>query len=212
MNRSVHKADFTRYILICALILPSLHSYSQVSYWIKGGMNVNDFRLRNAPPELAELYHATVGFHLGLFGQLNLTEEVSLHPGLQFTQRGVRTDDTYSGNRVRINLNYIELPVLISYYPKENFAIDFGPSFAYKISAVAKSDGSSNNIDDYYNKNFDFGISAGLRFHLSDNVLLIGNYYHGLIKIDELIFNSNSPNVPFYNRTFQIGAGYRLKN
>ncbi|HYF67429.1 MAG TPA: outer membrane beta-barrel protein [Ohtaekwangia sp.] len=112
-----------------------------------------------------------------------------------------------------MNLNYIELPILISYSIAKWCNLDFGQNISYKISAAAKGDGSSQNIDTFYDKDLDLGLIAGLRVPLPSKFTLIGRYYLGLSSISELNFtdvNGETTSVKEYNRTGQFGISYRF--
>lgn len=201
-------------ILIYAFLFLSLHTYGQFSFGLKGGLNINNIGVKDLPSGQENNYKMNLGFHLGFFGQILITDKLSLIPEFQFTLRGASSEDISTNSDIRTNLNYLELPILLSYSLIEKIGIDLGPSFAYKISSVAKGENFSNNIDDLYDKNVDFGISTGVRFNVTDKIVLIGRYYYGIAKVNEFTFadvNNNQTTVSYYNRIIQLGIGYRLK-
>src|SRR6478736_5935191 len=94
-------------VLFSGLVI-STYSYGQFAFGLKGGININQLSVSNSSG--GNPYSTNMAFHFGLFGQLKLKEKLIFIPELQFTQRGANLQPD-----LRINLNYIELPVLISY-------------------------------------------------------------------------------------------------
>jgi hypothetical protein len=203
-------------LLLLTLVLFSISSFGQMSFGVKAGLNVNDIILKNTSSsanDYSDLYEVNLGYHVGLYGVINLAEKFSLIPELQFSQKGFHY--AADGTEGKVNLNYVELPILLSYSPIESLSIDFGPSFAYKISAVTKSDGSKNNSDNRFEQNFDFGINGGLRFSATKRISVIGRYYYGLVAIEEFVFRdvNNNPDgsLNVYNGSIQMSLSYRIK-
>jgi len=190
----------------------SYHSYGQLTFGVKAGANINTITSSNS--NVGETYKTNVGFHLGVFGQLGLKKKFFLIPELQYTQRGA----TFNGapnSDIKLNLNYLELPILLSYRPIKQINIDFGPSASYKISSVTIDGSSRVNVDNIYNKKIDFGISMGARFNVSNKFSIIGRYYYGVVSIADIIYadvNNNRTKVTYYNRTIQLGLSYRILN
>jgi hypothetical protein len=158
------------------------------------------------------------GFTGGGFVTYNLSDMIAVQPELLFTMKGVRYNLTENGAGVteRNELNYLELPVLLKLMPTtqgnirpELFA---GPSFAYLLSARAKTDigGNTQTVDVKDNfKNFDFGVSfgAGVGYALSQGRLgLDARYTVGLVKVDHV-----APISDVRNSAFSIMADYSFR-
>lgn len=145
-------------------------SLAQVSFGVKGGINLNSIVTKDIPSSSpSNQSEMAVGFHIGLFSQIKLTQRINLIPEIQYSQRGVKY--TSGGNSGTINVNYLEFPALVSYSIK-SFAIDFGPQVAYRLSST---------IDIY--KDFDFGLVGGVRFNFAKDFFVIGRYYYGATAI-----------------------------
>jgi hypothetical protein len=200
-----------RQLLTYAILACSYLTYGQFSLGIKAGANLNSL---SSSSSLGDIYKSNVAFHIGVFGQLHLKGKFFFIPELQFNQRGASIKDGPSSD-VRINLNYIDLPILFSYQPVKKINIDVGPNISVKTSAVATDGKTTNNLDSIYDKNIDLGISTGLRFNLSDKVAIIGRYYYGISSVEEITVadvNNNKTKFTFANRTLQFGLSYKLLN
>lgn len=187
-------------VLILLLSACYLTSKAQISFGVKGGINFNNTVIKDVPPlfSLPSQSEVAVGFHIGLFSQIKLTNRLNLIPEFQYSQRGAK----YNSGSMNININYLELPIMASYSIK-SFALDFGPQVAYRLSST---------IDIY--KDFDFGLVGGVRFNFAKDFFVIGRYYYGATAISEIEFRDANNNflgkAGEYNRSFQVGIGYKI--
>jgi hypothetical protein len=200
-----------RQILTCAILTCSYLTHGQFSFGVKAGANLNTL---TASSSVGDIYKSNVAFHFGVFGQLRIKEKFSIIPELQLNQRGAVLSSSQSPD-IRINLNYIDLPILFSYQPIKKISVDLGPDISFKTSATASDGKTTSNVDNLYANNIDFGVSTGLRFNISAKVAIIGRYYYGLSSVDEITYldvNANRTIIKFVNRTLQFGLSYKLLN
>jgi hypothetical protein len=194
-------------ILRLILILYCNTMYAQIRWGAKAGINFNSIRTVDMPAEFDRFDNA-FGFHVGGFLSGKISDKVMLTPEVQFTQRGASDGD------VRLNLSYIEVPIMLAYLPLNIFAIEAGPSVAFKVGGKGKVDGRSFRLNDAYEKMMDFGANVGVRFNLTEDVSIYGRYYHGLAVIDEtvcLTIDANTYHVKEYNRSMQLGVMYFIR-
>lgn len=191
----------------------------QLPIGIKAGLNLNDIVIKNAPWLPIRTYMPSLGFHIGVTTAFNLSNKLTINSDLLFVQKGASTtfrDDQIPGSlnantiEGRVILNYLEIPLLLSFTPTKLISFDLGPNLGLRISAKEKTESGKSDMSDLFNKPFDFGVSGGLKFNLSNKVSIIGRYYYGLIS--PLAFQQTSP-VPVpppsgSNRNLQIGMGY----
>jgi hypothetical protein len=210
------------HILIPCLMLTFLaNSYSQVPIGIKAGLNLNDIVIKNAPFLPIRTYTPSLGFHIGVTTTFNLSNKLTFNPDLLFIQKGANTsfgDDQILGslsvvNTVdgRVNLNYLELPLLLSFTPTKLISFDLGPNLGLRISAKGKTDSSKSDIRDVFNKPFDFGVSGGLKLNLTKKISIISRYYYGLISPMKFQATSSTPSPSGSNRSLLLGMSYLLK-
>lgn len=116
-----------------------------------------------------------------------------------------------------LHLNYINLPLLIGYEFFDKMAINVGPELGYLLSAKAKYDSKTIDLEEAWDNKFDFGISTGINYHLDENIALEIRYTHGLSSVIKDIMYVNEDgeyldsDEKFQNRTFQFSVSYRLK-
>ena len=198
--------------LFCLLFIAiSFQSIGQFSIGAKIGSNINYI---GSSVSGGNVYRTNIGFHVGIFGQIPIDDNFSLIPEIQYIQKGadVSISNGLSRSTERINLNYIELPILLSYSPIKQINIDLGPNFALKASSKATGAFSTTNLDNMYSK-FDFNISGGMRWNVGSKVSVIGRYNYGLSEIQEntnVVVNGKTTKATYYNRTIQFGLSYQI--
>lgn len=165
------------------------------------------------------------GFTVGLTGDLPLTENFSVRPGLYFTQKGGKAEGTYGGfsGESKTTFNYIEVPLNFVYNAPAGsgkFFIGLGPAIAYGIGGKTEYKFSAGGYNQEGEENVNFGnnededdlkpfevsgnILAG--YELANGVFISANYNLGL---SNLVINGNDNNSA-KNRYFGIRLGYML--
>lgn len=138
-----------------------------------------------------------VGFHVGGFVEIKFSEKFALQPELLFSTQGTKNEfkDEEGDYDVKTNLSYINVPVMVKFYPIEKLFIEAGPQIGFLMSAKAKysedvvinEDGDTDdNIDikDGY-KSIDFGMNVGVGYEFTENLFANVRYNIGLSDISE---------------------------
>jgi len=176
----------------------------QFSAGIYSGLSFNKTKL---PDSFSNRPKLSTGYLIGVYTNIRISEKFSLKPNIHFIQKGSSFDS------VRLNLNYLELPVLFSYSITKTIDIEIGPSLGYKISATSVKDGKKDEIHGVYD-NIDYGMNLGVAFRLYKKFSLFGQYYYGIRSIHTASFivpNTNSPvELKIYNRNLLLGIRYKL--
>ncbi len=126
---------------------------------------------------------------------------VSISFGALYSMQGSKNDD------VKMNLDYINIPILANFYVAKGFALKAGIQPAFNVSSKVKADGISVDWNKYFKdtegeiKTFDFSIPVGASYQISDFVI-DARYNFGLTKLTGLSDSKNS--------VFQITLGYKF--
>ena len=162
---------------------------------IKGGINLYNIHNSNG----AE-YDMKPGVHLGLLGHIHLTKQVAFQPELVFSMQGAKNSNT------KINLNYVNIPLMIQYMFDNGFRLQAGPQIGLLASAKTKNGNVTTNIKDNL-KTADFGLGFGVGYvHPPTGFGVDARYNLGLTTINE---NSS---VKSTNRGLQLGVFYLFKH
>jgi hypothetical protein len=168
---------------------------AQISYGVKGGLNV-----ANIGGEDVDDNKAKLGFHLGGFVNVPVAERISVQPELVFSAQGAK----FEGDS-KYNLDYLNVPVLARYTIPSGFFAETGPQLGFLVSAKAKNDGDKTNVKDYFKKT-DFSWALGVGYLMQSNMGVSARFNLGLSKLDE------DGQSKVFNRVFQAGFFYVLGN
>ena len=113
---------------------------------------------------------------------------------------------------MKYKLDYINVPLMIKFYPTQNFNIEAGPQVGFLVNAKAnvKTTALGQKIDtdqdmkDYL-KSTDFGLGVGMNYEFSDVVFANARYQGGLTQIGD-----TGEGDDIKNSVFQIGLGFRF--
>jgi hypothetical protein len=179
-------------LFVAVFAMTVLVANAQVRWDVRVGANVSGIENSDAKMKL--------GLKAGVGVEFALSEAFSFRPMLFYSSKGVTEGKSNLGffPDKTLALNYIELPVLVSY----RFRITDGFSLAANAGPyVACLVGKKNTGDVKYN-NFDTGVNAGLDFVF--NRFLVGVEA-------EYGFSSLASNVDkLHNINYSLMVGYKF--
>ena len=136
---------------------------------------------------------AKVGLAAGAELGYQLNESFAVTAGAIYSMQGTK----YEG--VKLNLDYINIPILANYYITKGLAVKAGIQPAFKVKSEAKADVVSVDLEGF--KSFDFSIPVGLSYEVSDFVI-DARYNWGMTKVLEGFDSKNT--------VFQFTVGYKF--
>lgn len=165
-----------------ALFLTNLNAQS-VHLGIKGGANINKLSGQSFSDKF------TFGYHLGGFLEVGIGNKLYIQPEVFFSQVN---QDTSSQFRViynnilgspqpKIQLNYINIPLLIGYKVSDGLTIQAGPQYSILMS---KNESLLQNGKNAF-KTGDFSVLAGLQLQVS-KFRIYGRYAVGLSNLNDI--------------------------
>lgn len=189
-------------LLAFALVL-SLGSFAQGSFHlgIRGGVNLMKVDGASFKQEFKH------GYNLGGFAEINFNEKWGLQPEVVWNQSATRTSerfsDIYDGgvSELRdVTLNYLSVPLLLSYRPSKFFTFQAGPQFGILLN----NDNTllENGRDAF--RSGDFSLLGGVQLNFA-GIKVGGRYMVGLNNIND-IDNQDE----WKNQGFQLYVGFRL--
>ena len=136
---------------------------------------------------------AKVGLAAGAELGYQLNESFAVTAGAIYSMQGAKNDG------YKLNLDYINIPILANYYITKGLAVKAGIQPAFKVKSEAKEDGVSVDLEGF--KSFDFSIPVGLSYEVSDFVI-DARYNWGISKVLEGFDSKNT--------VFQFTVGYKF--
>ena len=206
--------------IIFSLTTNSYAQNSNIEYGIKAGANYSKF----TPDLLVDgldfaQYKRKPGFYLGGFLNVDISEKLQFQPELLFALQGtgVLIEDielissggstTVSDFESNINESTLAVPLVFRYFFTESFFMEGGPQLGFIIdrNEKIKKDpfeqyGNSSEVAEYDFDNFDLGLTVGTGYNLSEDLIINGRFFFGLIERDNNIKSS----------VFNLGLEYKL--
>ena len=155
---------------------------------------------------------------LGLTAALNYTGQGCAWENYKFTEDGVK----FEGYNNKLDLGYINLPVVANFYVWKGLALKTGVQFGFLTNAHVVSSLKSDvkmgdtkiytNVDTRTNirkdcRKFDIAIPIGLSYEFKRHIVLDARYNIGLLTVND----EDDPDEPARNGVFQLTLGYKFK-
>ncbi|MBK6984886.1 MAG: PorT family protein [Bacteroidetes bacterium] len=166
------------------------------------------------------------GFHkLGGMGGVGVesvfNEKASMNLSFLFIQKGARKNQNLEKNDLNyyyLNLNYVEVPILVTYTQKK-FLFDIGVSAAYLINYYEASE-AGNFTGMFPFQKYDFSVKVGLGLNISPKWFVNFRSSNSFIttrpnRVKQAIYYNNiiarTFNKGYYNNILEFTLGYRIK-
>lgn len=146
------------------------------------------------------------GYMAGAFTQLYFTKSWGIQPELNFNQTNYRTGNNFSAvvpdgvNDVKGKLNWLTIPILVSYRPIPILSLLAGPQYGILLN---QDEHLINNAGDAFKKG-DFSLVGGAQLNLGP-VMAGARYVVGLSNINDVTNQST-----WRNEGWQLYAGFRI--
>jgi hypothetical protein len=206
-----------KYIFLVALTLIFWNNLEaqMVNVGIKAGTNHAKIIGTDAYELVSESSVSISGifsFHAGLFAVVKINNKFAIQPEVLYSEQGFKYPKSYTSNNVlitknlEVKLDYINFPIMVKYYPFEQFFLDFGPQFGFLLNAEQESL-SGNTIvktdvkHDY--EDTDTGFNFGLGYE-GDKFTIYSRYTLGLQDLHKTVDADNK------NSVIQFGVGYKF--
>lgn len=201
----------TLLIGIMALLInfKALSQNEPVEFGLKAGLNYSSLIIdKNLPAET----NSKIGFHLGGFLSLGLTDKLRLKPEILFSKQNAEIE--YSSNintgdpndpsfgkkiKAEIKESLILIPIMFDYYLNESFDLELGPQLGYVINQDVSDNDDVFNYGNGDFEKFEVALNLGAGYNFQENFRIGIRYNYGITKRD----NARSS-------VLQLGLSYKL--
>ncbi|MFM7839842.1 MAG: outer membrane beta-barrel protein [Chitinophagaceae bacterium] len=186
--------------LVIFLFLPVLGKAQGFHLGIKGGANL--FKIDNQAFKEGFNY----GYHLGGFAEINFSKKLGLQPEVLWSQTSYKTATNIqtllpgSLPDLNVQLNYLQIPLLVSVKPSKLLTLQAGPQFGILIDEGKSLLQNGGNAF----KTGDFSLLAGLQLNLL-GLRVGGRYAVGLNNVSDVGNQSN-----WKNQGWQLYVGFKI--
>ena len=200
-------------ILTMVVVVKAQHEEGDFMVQPKVGLNI---------ATLSDADKAITDLHFGIEAEYMVTDNFSLGLGAILSNQGAKYDyyelnanGEDSRNKYTVDLDYVHVPILASYYVLPGLAVKAGVQPGFKMRAKAKIDDRTVDLDELYKvssyvldedikvSKFDLSIPVGISYEYK-NIVVDARYNWGLIKVMNV-------GDAFYNRCFMLSLGYKLE-
>lgn len=175
---------------VLAIVCPAQETH----FGIKAGINMASVKISNGTD-----YDTKVGLHLGGLAHIHISKQFAVQPELLYSMQGGE-----SGN-VKLQLNYINLPLLAQYMLNNGFRLQTGPQISFLVSAESKVGDVEVDIKDEI-AGIDFSWVFGLGYLFSQGIGIDTRFNIGLNNISDI------DDFEAHNQVFQVGLFYQFMN
>jgi hypothetical protein len=187
-------------LLTIALALTSVTVAQGVNVGVKGGANIFKVDGKSFKEEFE------FGYNLGAFAEIYFSPKWGIQPELLWSQTNFRTadqfNDIYPGglNDLKGKLDYISIPILLSFRPSKIISFQAGPQFGILLNQD-KTFGD-NTVEAF--KSGDFSLLGGVQLNLG-GLRVGGRYVVGLNNINDI-----DDKDKWKNQGFQVYVGAKI--
>jgi len=201
-------------VIILTMLLTTLSAMAQHEegdFLVQPRVGMNIATLSDADKSIVDL-------HFGVEAEFMVSDQLSLSAGALVSNQGAKYDyfDENNGrNQYTVDLDYVQVPLMASYYVLPGLAVKAGVQPGFKMRAKAKLDNATVDLDELYTMDrmltgedvkvstFDLSIPVGISYEYK-NVVLDARYNWGLLKVLNV-------GDAFYNRALMLTLGYKLE-
>ncbi|WP_026727601.1 porin family protein [Flavobacterium denitrificans] len=195
---------------VAAIMAFGFANAQDAKFGIKGGMNLSTLTGDIEDPS------SKVGFHVGGFAEIKLSEKFAVQPELLYSTQGAKEkgEFEYEGNvydaEIDYKLAYINLPIMAKYYIVDKFNVEAGPQIGFLVSAKAEATVLGNSAEEDVKDSFksvDFGLNLGAGYDFTDKFSAGARYNIGL---SNMIDGEAADYVKAHNGVFSLSVGYKF--
>jgi len=153
-----------------------------------------------------------IGFLTGAYTSLNVKENISFQFEITYIEKGSRNPNLYKNTIQEITLSYVEVPISINLQQKENLGVEVGILPAFIISSKMNDEFTDEiEIAPSFEK-YDFGVFAGINYHITDNIILNTRISNSIIPIRPHVSGAtNRWNKGQYNTVLSFAIHYKIR-
>lgn len=176
------------FLFLVVFLLPFVLHAQGIGIGIKAGGNWANQDVSNVDIKTVTSYH------VGAYVNLNFSDKWGITPEVQYAAYGSEWD------KVKVDLDYVSLPVMLRFKPISLLSLEAGPQFSFLTKAHVEDVG---DVTDQL-KNNDFGLAFGAAVHLPLGFNVGARYILGFTNISEVSEES------IKNRTIQLYLGWTI--
>lgn len=163
-------------------MMACMSANAQIQFGAKVGLDLTNFWGKECGHQMVLNYQA------GLLMEYKFHPHFGISPEVVYAAQGGQERVQDSENRIliesdkRYRTNYINVPVMLKYYPAQDFSIDFGPQVGFNVYSKYKI--GRHEVTNYKDMTHavDMGLGLGCTYDLDKNAFMQVRYTMGLTR------------------------------
>ena len=188
-----------KFLIMAAMALSSVGAFAQYragDFTLQPKIGLNASNLTDYSDDGDTDWKA--GLAIGVEGEYHINHWLGISAGLLYSQQGTKGD--ISGKEVKLNMDYINVPMLANFYVTKGLALKAGIQPGFKVNSELKQGGYSVDADGV--KSMDWALPIGISYEYM-GFCLDARYTLG---ITDAIKDTDVK-----NQVFQLTFGYKFK-
>ena len=157
-----------------------------------------------------------IGFHIGGFVDIKISEKFSFQPELLYSTQGSKFSEnlSFEGDVYNVDatlkMAYISIPVMFKYYVADKFNLEAGPQIGFltsckmKVEAMGLSE--TEDVKDSF-ESIDFGLNIGAGYDFTEKLSAGVRYNFGLSNVAK---TEAGDDTEIKNSVFSLSVGYKF--
>jgi len=167
----------------------------QTHFGLKAGINSSSVKISNGDD-----YDGKIGLHVGGLAHIHVSNHFAIQPELVYSMQGGK-----GNGDSKLNLDYINIPVLFQYMFDGGFRLQTGPQIGFLASAKSKNGNVTVDVDDdLASTDFSWTFGASYLFPGADGLGADVRYNVGISNI------SDNNAFEAHNNVIQLGVFYQF--
>ena len=177
------------FVLITAAIV-SMSAMAQVQFGAKVGVDATHFWGKDTE------HGMKIGYQFGALMEYKFNPHFAIAPEVVFAAQGGKTKGLafdWNGHGidikttdVKLNVNYINVPIMFKYYVSPDFSIDLGPQVGFNVYSKCSVKGEDAIDMKEITKSVDFGVGLGGTYNLTENAFVQARYTMGMTNVFDI--------------------------
>ena len=187
------------FIFMAVALVGTAKAQSEFSIGPKVGFNITNISHADGSKNKPSIF-------FGGFAQYKFNDKWAIQPELLYSRQGYRVKE--DGDKAKLRMNYLNLPILAKYYIADGFSVEAGPQLGFLLNGKVKSDidGVETKVKFKEGNGVDLSLAVGLGYEFNNGLLLSARYNFGLTNAIDKDFVDTANK----NHVFQVSVGWKF--
>ena len=163
------------------------------------------------------VFHPMYSFNINGYIEYRISKTWGIEADPGYIRKGgvVRFGINHYMSIIKLQLNYLQLPILANFYYTNKFFFSIGPEFAYLINSEGNLPGIATGFFYFKENAFEISVLIGVNYSITEKIDVGLRYNHGLTNIAVLKWTYGyGPEVgqsKVYNQYFQFTFKFKIQ-